>query len=146
MKFPKTRQAGGGLTGELARMDREWLMSRDRDSSVVEKVVIVGVYIESVRHRYFYRGLPQAPLFQGSRPRLPAERYEEYLQSDEWKEKRFIALCVAGNRCQVCNYHAGLQVHHRTYERLGFELASDLVVLCEACHEIFHKHGKIARA
>jgi len=30
-------------------------------------------------------------------------------------------------------------VHHRTYERLGRELAGDLVVLCSACHRRHHR-------
>jgi hypothetical protein len=33
-----------------------------------------------------------------------------------------------------------LQVHHRTYERRGAELADDLVVVCRQCHEIHHRH------
>jgi 5-methylcytosine-specific restriction endonuclease McrA len=72
--------------------------------------------------------------------------YRDYLLSPEWQEKRKEALRLAGYRCQVC--YAGdvtLDVHHRTYKRLGHELMTDLVVLCRPCHGIFHKHGKLAR-
>ena len=34
-----------------------------------------------------------------------------------------------------------LEVHHRTYERLGEELASDLTVLCNRCHHVHHQHS-----
>jgi hypothetical protein len=30
-------------------------------------------------------------------------------------------------------------VHHRTYERVGFERQSDLIVLCHDCHRDFHR-------
>jgi hypothetical protein len=31
-----------------------------------------------------------------------------------------------------------LNVHHRTYERRGYELPEDLTVLCVACHTAVH--------
>ena len=47
---------------------------------------------------------------------------------------------IAGNTCQRCekSFHPSeLDVHHRTYERLGHELPSDLQVLCRVtCHPI----------
>ncbi len=32
--------------------------------------------------------------------------------------------------------------HHLTYERIGQELASDLVALCTACHDRAHRGAK----
>ena len=64
--------------------------------------------------------------------------YYEYLRSAEWQGKRFAAIQRARNRCQVCYSDGNLDVHHRTYERLGDELASDLTVLCRTCHTTFH--------
>lgn len=69
---------------------------------------------------------------------------EEYLKTREWKVKRNRALIQAGNRCQVCASTYRLEVHHRTYERLGDELLSDLVVLCRSCHQ--HYHGILPKA
>lgn len=66
--------------------------------------------------------------------------YRAYLDSDHWKQKRSIALHQAGNRCQVCNEGGQLDVHHRTYERLGDELPQDLIVLCRNCHQLFHSN------
>ncbi len=76
---------------------------------------------------------------------LRAMPYREYLLTPEWEDRRARHLRSAGYRCQVCN--AGgtrLDVHHRTYERLGEELFKDLVVLCNKCHELFHREGRLS--
>jgi 5-methylcytosine-specific restriction endonuclease McrA len=71
--------------------------------------------------------------------------YHAYLHSDAWRRRRRAALKRAGHCCQVCNGHEQLQVHHRTYERLGNEKPGDLTVLCDVCHRLFTKHGRLAR-
>lgn len=68
--------------------------------------------------------------------------YAEYLLSDVWQGKRTAALERAGNRCQLCNGTKILNVHHRTYERIGAEAPEDLTVLCRSCHAKFHDVGK----
>jgi hypothetical protein len=65
--------------------------------------------------------------------------YREYLQSSSWLEKRKAAIARAEGRCQLCNSTSQLQVHHRTYERVGDERPQDLVTLCDSCHYWFHK-------
>jgi 5-methylcytosine-specific restriction endonuclease McrA len=70
--------------------------------------------------------------------------YYAYLKSPEWKRKKFEIEQSARYKCQVCNKgksQAILNVHHRTYERLGCELPSDLIVLCRECHALYH--GKL---
>jgi 5-methylcytosine-specific restriction endonuclease McrA len=49
---------------------------------------------------------------------------------------------VLGRRrwCERCGGQDALQVHHRTYERLGAELDEDFEVLCRRCHAT--EHGK----
>lgn len=70
--------------------------------------------------------------------------YKDYLKTDWWKEVREAALERANHRCQVCNgTRGGLNVHHRTYERRGFENPEDVIVLCRDCHALFHKEGKL---
>jgi hypothetical protein len=69
--------------------------------------------------------------------------YARYLASPEWFVVRRIALAAAGGRCQVCNGVEQLNVHHRSYERLGAELLADVIVLCRACHELFHTGGRL---
>lgn len=69
--------------------------------------------------------------------------YRMYLLSDEWQLRRLEALRAAGFRCERCGWIShglrGLEVHHRTYERLGQELPADLEVLCRLCHA--EEHG-----
>jgi hypothetical protein len=64
--------------------------------------------------------------------------YYAYLKSPEWAVRRQWKLEAAENRCQLCDATDRLQVHHRTYERLGKERIADLIVLCERCHRKFH--------
>ena len=70
--------------------------------------------------------------------RLASMPYTEYLLSSEWRARRLEALKADGNRCRLCNSPGPLHVHHRTYERRGFELPEDLTVLCEPCHSAHH--------
>lgn len=65
-------------------------------------------------------------------------QYGDYLQTSHWRERRQRALKKALYACQVCKDLERLEVHHNTYERLGGELDSDLLVLCRDCHELFH--------
>lgn len=70
---------------------------------------------------------------------LRALPYRLYLRTPEWRRTRNAALARAGHRCSLDVSHVGgLDVHHRTYERIGAELAADLVVLCRDCHERHH--------
>jgi 5-methylcytosine-specific restriction endonuclease McrA len=67
----------------------------------------------------------------------PKADYATYLQSDHWKKLAEETKRLAGYKCQVCNSQDRLETHHRTYERKGDELQSDLVCLCHSCHELF---------
>lgn len=71
------------------------------------------------------------------------EYREVYLRSDHWRRVREFALEDAENRCAVCNSGFSLDVHHRTYERLGNERPRDVLVLCRTCHDIFHRNGRL---
>lgn len=76
---------------------------------------------------------------------LKAMPYPAYLQSKHWQRQRREARSRANDHCQVCNSGVQLEVHHRTYDRLGCELPTDLFVLCYDCHDLFSKNGKLAK-
>jgi restriction endonuclease Mrr len=78
---------------------------------------------------------------------LRAMPYRLYLRTPEWRRTRAAALLRAGNACSLDVTHTELlEVHHRTYERLGAELVTDLVALCHSCHELHHaEHGRPRR-
>jgi len=72
---------------------------------------------------------------------LRALPYADYLQSDHWWRVRDTLFKKAHYRCDLCNGPGPLNVHHKTYERIGCEHYEDLIVLCQPCHATFH--GKL---
>jgi hypothetical protein len=67
--------------------------------------------------------------------------YQSYINSASWHTNpaRLAELDASGHRCRVCNAgrdEARLEVHHRTYHRLGCEETSDLTTLCSECHHV----------
>ena len=75
--------------------------------------------------------------------------YNAYLKSRAWRKKRdarkeidrYLCVCGRGPFDHKYPMITKLVVHHKTYERVGKELLSDLVSLCETCHDFYH--GKI---
>jgi len=74
--------------------------------------------------------------------------YHDYIQSPQWAEKRREKLALAVHdenywyccsECLLLVPRPLVQIHHATYERLGFELMEDLEVLCEGCHAVHHR-------
>jgi hypothetical protein len=63
--------------------------------------------------------------------------YADYLNSPHWRALRTNAL--GDNACCMCSGREELQVHHRSYRRLGRENESDLMVLCRVCHNRVHR-------
>lgn len=72
--------------------------------------------------------------------------YSEYLRTAEWNRRRQVALKIADHKCMICSSAEVLQVHHRTYERLGCEKQTDLLVLCHDCHDLFHRYRRLMLA
>jgi hypothetical protein len=71
-------------------------------------------------------------------------RYSDYLESEHWRalkaaweprrtrnKKPVCEFCLAGDR--------RLDLHHRTYKRLGSESPRDLVLICDRCHSRIHR-------
>ena len=66
------------------------------------------------------------------------DKYEAYINSDTWKEKRKTILARDNYICQICKTNKAVQVHHLTYKRMGNEQDFDLVSVCLPCHELEH--------
>jgi 5-methylcytosine-specific restriction endonuclease McrA len=70
--------------------------------------------------------------------------YETYLRSRAWRAFRAEMLTLADGTCAHCGVSEQtsmllvLDVHHLSYDRLGWELPHDVVVLCRPCHEAEH--------
>jgi len=71
------------------------------------------------------------------------DRYDEYLQTDAWFDKRERVLRRDKYLCQGCLETEANHVHHMTYERLFNELLCDLVSLCGPCHQLCHPYKDI---
>lgn len=75
--------------------------------------------------------------------------YYQYIKSEEWQQvrrkfyssKMYKCLCETGKwSCYCCGVSdKPLDLHHRTYKRLGKEnISIDLVPVCRDCHNKIH--------
>jgi hypothetical protein len=71
-------------------------------------------------------------------PQIRSTDYENYILSDEWREKRKNRIKIDGGKCQSCGGPAQ-QVHHLTYARFKNEVMDDLISLCMNCHDRQHE-------
>lgn len=76
-------------------------------------------------------------LYDNAQPRTTLS-YHEYLKSKQWQEIRRVKINNAWHQCEWCGSRDQLEVHHLTYERLGYERMRDLLVLCHNCHAAHH--------
>ena len=69
-------------------------------------------------------------------------KYTDYLQSEEWKEKRKRIWRRAKGKCERCSFRNGSHVH-LTYARIYCERDEDLALYCKPCHEFVHLRLKV---
>ena len=69
--------------------------------------------------------------------------YVQYLQSEHWKQlkDKFYHSKMGKHKCYACGKAEKLNLHHKTYRRIGHERLNDLVLLCENCHKKAHKYA-----
>lgn len=71
-----------------------------------------------------------------------SKEYKDYLQTEKWKEFRSVILEFWEYKCSLCMSQRNLEVHHRTYVRLGIEKINDCICLCNDCHKRHHRKLK----
>lgn len=74
--------------------------------------------------------------------RISRLEYRSYIRSPAWEEvkRRFYRSRLYRGRCEAClATDKPLDLHHKTYTRLGYERLSDLIPLCRECHEKTHE-------
>lgn len=120
-----------------------WLVSAAVQSERIAWYALLGLCVDSsvmitaaLGMAWIWRS-PKEPPALALMP-SKVEDYQAYLRSPEWQERRQVALARAGHRCQLCYSAKRLEVHHRTYERIGNEDLTDLITLCRACHQRHH--------
>jgi hypothetical protein len=81
----------------------------------------------------------------GWRHRRYRDRYRAVLRSRRWRNLRRRAYKRSRGRCEHCrkrHFLGALQLHHKTYVRLGKERMRDVELLCDQCHR--DRHGVAA--
>jgi hypothetical protein len=74
-------------------------------------------------------------------------KYAAYMKSKEWAIRRNRYFDSHKKQCRACGSSKLIQLHHKTYARLGAERDQDLVALCSKCHRslhLFHRKGDIS--
>jgi len=71
--------------------------------------------------------------------RVPTN-YHTYIKSKFWKRRKIELFKTRSKLCDKCGSNKNIQVHHLKYDYLQFgkEKDSDLAILCNDCHELFH--------
>jgi len=71
--------------------------------------------------------------------------YRQYRRTWHWLRLRQKVWRRAGGVCERCGSTGNLQVHHRTYARLGRERLEDLELLSGGCHLREHRRLAVSR-
>jgi 5-methylcytosine-specific restriction endonuclease McrA len=70
-----------------------------------------------------------------------SKKYLNYMKSKKWRNLRIRVAKRDRFICQRCHRYTpkGFNIHHLSYERLGNERLSDLILLCPKCHKKTHR-------
>lgn len=71
------------------------------------------------------------------RDRLP-DGYNQYMQSDAWRQRRKQIIAIYGGVCAACQSRKELHLHHRDYSEFRNESAKTCLPLCRLCHCFVH--------
>lgn len=67
------------------------------------------------------------------------QTYKDYLKSEHWKKVKLrYKESKLPHFCVSCGKKQNLDMHHKTYERIGNEHLCDLVHLYRDCHQLTH--------
>lgn len=66
------------------------------------------------------------------------QAYNDYLNSPEWAHNRKKVIRRANGVCEGCLENPATEVHHLSYQHVGYEFMFELIALCNTCHERIH--------
>lgn len=98
-----------------------------------------GELPERVWKEFHARILEREELERERLKKLWKQRYDEYLETDEWKVRRELVILRSQGICEGCRRNRASQVHHTTYQNVGEEFLFELVAVCRDCHDRYHK-------
>src|SRR4051812_24840716 len=82
---------------------------------------------------------PELIFIENGLARLGLRNLEAYYASKWWQAQLDWYWRTYPHVCARCPQTNSLQLHHKTYERLGRELDADLELLCKRCHHKLHR-------
>jgi hypothetical protein len=65
--------------------------------------------------------------------------YDSYVRGAWWRRRRREFARSHPAECACCGWTDGVELHHRSYERVGAERDDDLCWLCSRCHSLLHQ-------
>jgi len=65
--------------------------------------------------------------------------YDDFLRSNEWKEKRKEIMNRCDGICERCECNKACEVHHKTYKFGRLPPNEYLQALCRSCHKFLHR-------
>jgi phage terminase large subunit GpA-like protein len=68
-----------------------------------------------------------------------SDYYDWYISSTKWSDRKRSYYDSHAKICLACGSEQDIHLHHHTYKRLGKELNSDLIPLCEKHHRQVHE-------
>lgn len=66
------------------------------------------------------------------------QEYDQYLQSEHWAKLKSAIRARDRGKCRICKSEDNLHVHHVRYREIYNVTKSDLILLCESCHDRVH--------
>ncbi|MCX7421591.1 MAG: hypothetical protein NT013_18875 [Planctomycetia bacterium] len=106
---------------------------------IVTLLVVLAWACAELRRHSLSRRLVSQQEYYNSLNRLGFQSLEEYLKSDLWRAtKRRYRSSDYPQRCLICG-SSEIDLHHRSYARLGEEELFDLVPLCHRHHDQLHE-------
>jgi len=112
--------------------------SGDISKSKIHNYPFLPPYDESLKDKWIEKRKEYYNELRSQKSDIWWEWYNEYLQSDEWQDKRTNVFKRSGYICEGCGNKRATEVHHRTYDHVGEEMLFELVALCNLCHSILH--------
>ena len=124
----------------LLRVERHFL--RFGEGDLVEFKTLCEMLCQDcaqdLQHRYDEQNRAELCIRQARISQLRKMPFEDYRLTPEWRSRRNRVILRAGSRCELCDASGLIDVHHRTYDRYGDELLSQLLALCRSCHARHH--------
>jgi hypothetical protein len=130
----KTRRT---MNGEYHIVKKEDKVNRAREQDKIEKFLQEKKEVPS-------QNAKNRKEARKSKKKNKKVKYEKYITSAKWRKRRKLLLEAIGEACEICHANHSLHAHHNNYKTRGDEQNGDLTVLCNECHDMFHKASKVA--